>query len=52
MSNSLPSAPEARRLVARGAAGFGDLPTTDRSFGVWTERFPKGILKKLRGGGT
>ena len=26
--------------------------TTDQPFGVWTERFLKGILKKLRGGGT
>ncbi|MBV9155071.1 MAG: serine/threonine protein kinase [Acidobacteriaceae bacterium] len=25
--------------------------TTDQPFGVWTERFLKGILKKLRGGG-
>jgi preprotein translocase subunit SecA len=25
--------------------------TTDQPFGIWTERFLKGILKKLRGGG-
>ena len=50
-----------RRLAkaeADGDMSFGDRGavwtylTTDQPFGVWTERFLKGILKKLRGGGT
>ena len=37
-------------LVDRGAVWT--YLTTDQPFGAWTERFLKGILKKIRGGGT
>jgi preprotein translocase subunit SecA len=51
----------ARRLAkaeADGGISFADRGavwtylTTDQPFGAWTERFLKGILKKLRGGAT
>jgi preprotein translocase subunit SecA len=51
----------ARRLAkaeADGGVNFADRGavwtylTTDQPFGVWTERVLKGVLKKLRGGGT